>query len=87
MLIEHTCNIVVESRKDLPMDIVVLEQVPVSRDKEIEVAVKQTSGAAYDSDRGELRWEDTLEAGGRLTFSAAYEVSHAKGVVVREQTA
>ena len=87
VLIEHTCNIVVESRKDLPMDIVVLEQVPVSRDKEIEVAVKQTSGAAYDSDRGELRWEDTLEAGGRLTYSAAYEVSHAKGVVVREQTA
>lgn len=87
VLIEHTSSIVVESRKDLPMKIVVLEQVPVSQDKEIEVVVKQTSGAAYDADRGELRWEHTLEAGGRLDFSATYEVSHAKGIAVYERTA
>lgn len=87
VLIEHTSSIVVESRKDLPMTIVVLEQVPVSQDKEIEVVVKQTSGAAYNADRGELRWERTLEAGGRLEFSATYEVSHAKGIAVYERTA
>lgn len=85
VLIEHTSSIVVESHKDLPMKIVVLEQVPVSQDKEIEVVVKKTSGAAYDADRGELRWERTLEAGGRLEFSAVYEVSHAKGVMVYER--
>ena len=84
VVVEHTSTIIVESRKDLPMSLVVIEQVPVSQDKEIEVTVRETSGASHDVDRGELRWERTLEAGGRLTLTAGYEVSHARGVQVSD---
>lgn len=84
-LIEHTSTITVENRKDLPASIVVLERVPVSLDKEIEVTVKETSGATHDADRGELRWERTLEAGGSLKLVAAYEVSHARGIQIAER--
>ena len=68
------------------MSLVVIEQVPVSQDKEIEVTVRETSGASHDVDRGELRWERTLEAGRRLTLTAGYEVSHARGVQVSDGT-
>lgn len=85
VVVGHTSTITVESRKDLPVEVVVLELVPISQDKEIEVTLKETSGAAHDTERGELRWERTLEAGGRLSLVASYEVTHPKGVVVSEQ--
>ena len=81
---EHTCTITVESRRPEAAEFVVLEQVPVSRDKDIEVTVRDTSGASYDADRGELRWTYRIEPGYRLQLSATWSVSHAGDVTVEE---
>lgn len=81
---EHACETLVENRHKEPVDLVVVEQVPVSDDKEIEVAVRDVSGASHDERRGELRWERTLAAGEKVAFKATYAVAHAKGVSVYE---
>jgi uncharacterized protein (TIGR02231 family) len=79
---EYQCVITVENRKQTTLDLVVLEQVPVSTDKEIEVELHEGHGAGYDAGRGELRWERTVDAGKRLSLAASYAVTHAKGVSV-----
>lgn len=79
---EHTCTIMVENRKPEQINLVVLEQLPISQDKEIEVALREGSGATVDETRGELRWERAMETGARGTFVASYVISHAKGVSV-----
>lgn len=82
--VEHACGISVESRTRETMRIVVIEQVPVSRDKEIEVVIRDGSEAAHDKERGELRWERTLAPGERMELATAYVVSHPKGWGVEE---
>lgn len=82
--VEHVCQTVIENRHKDVVNIVVVEQVPVSDDKEIEVAVRDVAGASHDEHRGELRWERAIAAGEKATFKAAYAVSHAKGVEVYE---
>lgn len=82
---EHQIDILVEGRRPEVAQLVVLEQVPVSRDKDIEVVVRETSGASYDADRGELRWTAELGSDARLSWTVTYAVSHAKDVRVQSE--
>lgn len=82
---EHTCSILVEGRRHEAAQLVVLEQIPVSRDKEIEVVVRETSGAEYDATRGELRWTGELAPGARLDWTVSYAVTHARDVRIHEE--
>lgn len=81
---EHSTTITVENRRSSGIELVVLEQVPVSRDKEIEVVLRQAGGATHEESTGELRWERTVAAGEQATFACAYAITHAKGVTVYE---
>lgn len=84
-MVEHRCRIEVDNRKDVPISIAVLEQVPVSQDKDIEVTLTSMSNAHYDERRGELRWERKLEPGKTATFTASYLISHTRGLAVEER--
>ena len=82
---EHQIDNLVEGRRPEVAQLVVLEQVPVSRDKDIEVVVRETSGASYDADHGELRWTAELGSDARLSWTVTYAVSHAKDVRVQSE--
>ena len=81
--IDHTITIEIASALGTPASTLVLDRLPVSDDKEIEVTLGKTSPEASDyeqEDRGEpvrggLRWEVVVPAGGGRKIEFEYTLS------------
>lgn len=59
--------------------ITVEDQIPVSKNNQIEVFLTDAGGAHYDKDTGRLVWEITLQPDELRRLSFAYEVKYPKG--------
>jgi uncharacterized protein (TIGR02231 family) len=55
------------------------DQVPVSRNSQIEVTVSDTGGAHYERDTGKLSWDMTLQPNEVKKVSFRYEIRYPKG--------
>ena len=66
----------VKNGKKEAISLILLDQVPVSMQKEIEVKTEELSGAEYNTETGEIKWKIQLPAGEtakkRLTFKVKY---------------
>ena len=71
-------EISVTNKRAEAVDVVVVDQIPMSRDTSIAIETGQTSGAAIDGKTGEVRWNLKLEAGERRTLKLEYEVAYPK---------
>ena len=56
----------------------VFDQLPVSKQSEIEVTAKELAGAESNADTGELRWSIRLEPKAREEWEWGYEVKFPK---------
>ena len=54
------------------------DQVPVSALKEIEIAVRNISGAELDTESGEIKWEFSLGSNEKKAFELWYSVKYPK---------
>lgn len=74
--VERTYEITVRNTKKKDVSIVIEDQVPVSKQKDIEIKVIEKSGADYDAEKGLLVWRITLKPGEtvkrKLNFSVKY---------------
>ncbi len=61
------------------LEIEVLDQVPVSTDKEIEVKVLQTGGALHETESGKLSWKLKLLPKQEQKLRFEYEISYPSG--------
>jgi len=61
------------------IEIEVLDQVPVSTDKEIEVKVLQTGGALHETESGKLSWKLKLLPKQEQKLRFEYEISYPSG--------
>lgn len=61
------------------INIMLLDQVPVSTDVEIEVETKMQPETTSDSVTGEVKWESLLNAGQTKAFNLIYTVRYPKG--------
>ena len=79
---ETVLELEVTSNREEPVQVTLVDHVPLSEEKEIVVEAGERSGALFDEETGELRWEFTLgpRATERRRFS--YVVSHPKDLVV-----
>jgi hypothetical protein len=68
----------VRNNKAQPINLMVLDQLPVSKQSEIEVTAKELSGADPNADTGELRWSFRLEPKARKEWAWGYEVKYPK---------
>lgn len=72
--------ITLKNFKSAPIDITLIDQLPLSTDDDIEVDIKALDGAIHDKDTGALRWNLSLEpAETRSTnfgFSVKYHKKH-----------
>jgi hypothetical protein len=68
-------EITIKNKKNYPLSIVIEEQIPVSKDKQIDVEHK-ADGAIYDKEKGRLTWKIDLKPleDKKLVFS--YEVKY-----------
>ena len=68
----------VRNTRQTPIDIRVLDQIPVSVNKNIKVEAVELSGATHDADKGELRWDLHLEPGESVQKTVKYAVTYPK---------
>jgi hypothetical protein len=56
----------------------VLDQVPVSKQKEIEIELLDKDGATYNTESGKLKWELDLSANQNKRVRFSYSVKYPK---------
>jgi DNA-binding transcriptional MerR regulator len=73
-----TYEITVKNNKKEAIDILVKDQFPLSQNKEIEVELLDSTGAAVNEETGVLNWKLRLAAGGVKKLRISYSVKYPK---------
>jgi uncharacterized protein (TIGR02231 family) len=68
----------VKNNKNQAINMILLDQVPVSTIEEIEVNIQNVSGAKHDIETGEIKWEFELEPSNKKEFELKYSVKYPK---------
>ncbi len=68
----------VRNNKNQSINMILLDQVPVSTMEEIEVSVQNISGGKQDPETGEIKWEFTLDSKAKKEFGLDYSVKYPK---------
>jgi hypothetical protein len=68
----------VKNNKNQEINMIILDQVPVSTIEEIEVKVQNLSGAKHDLETGEIKWEVKLQPGDKEELDLKYSVKYPK---------
>jgi hypothetical protein len=68
----------VKNNKNQAINMIVLDQIPVSTIEEIEVNVQDISGAKQNSETGEIKWEFELKPNEKKEFELKYSVKYPK---------
>lgn len=68
----------IKNNKDQVINIVVLDQVPVSKLDEIEVNIQNTSGGKLNKESGEVKWMFSLKPTEKKEFDLKYSVKYPK---------
>ncbi len=71
-------EIKVRNNKPKAIEIEVVDQIPMSRIKEIEVEMLENSSAEYDETTGKLIWKLTIQAGETAEVSFKFQVKYPK---------
>jgi len=71
-------NIDVKNNKSEKINMLIFDQVPVSTLDEIKIEVSEISNAKYDTEKGELKWEFTIEPKEKKNFKLKYLVKYPK---------
>jgi uncharacterized protein (TIGR02231 family) len=75
-------DIVVKNNKKIPVNIEILDQIPVPRQSEISVELEEKGGAQYDADFGKLLWRLDVPAFGSKTVRFKYWIKYPKDKTV-----
>ncbi len=74
----HAYRMIVKNNRKVPIDIEVLDQVPVSQDSDIEVSVEEISNAKKNDLTGELKWLHKIEPNQTRTIDLTFTVKYPK---------
>lgn len=72
-------EISVRNNKAEEIDITILDQVPVSKNKELEIKLLESSSAIFYKPYGSLRWRRKIKSNETLKVKFEYEVKYPKG--------
>lgn len=79
-----TYAIAVRNNKKVPVNLVLMDQIPLSRNAELEVKSQVGQGGSVDAESGFVRWELELAPGAREERRFSYELRYPKGRRVEE---
>ncbi len=79
---EVAYNISIRNTRKEPVHLVVLDQIPVSNDKDIEIEEPQTEGADYDNATGSVKWTLELKAAELRKLRIGYIIKYPRGKTV-----
>lgn len=72
----------VKNNKNQEINMIVLDQIPVSTSEEIEVDVQNISGARQNNETGEIKWAFKLKASDKREFDLKYSVKYPKSRIL-----
>ena len=75
-------DISVKNNKNVPIDMILLDQVPVSTLEEIEVDVQKVSGGRQNRETGEVKWQLSLQPSEMEELELRYSVKYPKNKVL-----
>jgi len=75
-------EIKIRNNKAQAIDIEVVDQIPLSNRKEIEISLLESNGAKYDEKTGKLTWTLSIPANSVKTLSFKFEVKYPKDKVI-----
>ena len=78
----YTYEIAVKNNKSVPIQIEILDQIPVSKQKDIEVALEEKDGAEYNETFGKIKWEIQVPANQSKRVRFTYSIKYPKDKVV-----
>ncbi len=74
----YTLEISIRNTKSEAIDLMVEDQIPVSKNSQIEVVVLDTNGASFNKETGKLEWNLKLQANETKKVQFKYEVKYPK---------
>lgn len=74
----RTWKTTVKNNKNQEINMIVLDQIPVSTTEDIEVSALNTSNAKHDLESGEMKWEFTLKPSDKKELDLKYSVKYPK---------
>lgn len=77
-------EMLIRNNKSYAIDLEVLDQVPISRNKEIRVEIDESSGATYNADYGRLLWNLKLAPNETKWLRLVYSITYPKDKVIYE---
>lgn len=70
------------NNKTTPIEVKLLDQIPISTDKQIEISLLKKDNAVYNEARGELEWKVRCQPGSTETRSFSYRIKYPKDEIV-----
>ena len=78
----YTYEIALKNNKSIPIKVEILDQIPVSKQKDIVVELEEHEGSTYNSEFGKLKWEVDIPANQSKRVRFTYSVKYPKDKVV-----
>ncbi|WBL27186.1 DUF4139 domain-containing protein [Zunongwangia sp. HGR-M22] len=71
-------EITVKNNKNEAINMIVLDQIPISTTEDISVETEQLSNAKLNKENGEIKWEFNLDPSREIKFNLEYSVKYSK---------
>ncbi len=78
----YSYEIAVKNNKSIPINIEILDQIPVSKQKDITVELLEKDGALFNEDYGKLKWQLEIPANTSKRVKFTYTVKYPKDKAV-----
>lgn len=72
-------ELVVKNTKQKPIEITLVDQIPVSTHEDIQVELQQSSGASLEKSTGKLTWRFSVEPAGTQKREFRYQIEYPSG--------
>ena len=80
----YAYEIVIRNNGPKPINIDILDQVPISQNNKIAIELLEDAGGDFDKKTGSILWEKTIARGSSTTFTFSYEVQYPKEMVLQQ---
>jgi uncharacterized protein (TIGR02231 family) len=78
----YAYEIAIKNNKAVPVKIEILDQIPVSKQKDISVELEERDGAIYNEDYGKLKWELEIPSNQSKRLRFSYSIKYPKDKAV-----
>ncbi|MGB0166270.1 MAG: mucoidy inhibitor MuiA family protein [Luteibaculum sp.] len=72
-------KITVKNNRNRSVKLLVKDQVPISKNAEVEVSIEDLSGAKHDTENGSVSWNIEIPAAGSESLDLKYSIKYPKG--------